>query len=89
LAALGLARTFQHGRVFPNLSVFDNVLIGAHTRLHAVRPHGLLGPLAELSLALIHPPSVVREELALRADVLEILGLFGERLLPRKSFLAC
>jgi branched-chain amino acid transport system ATP-binding protein len=83
LAALGLARTFQHGRVFPNLSVFDNVMIGAHTRLQAVRPQGLFGPLAELALALIRPPSVVREEQALRADVLEILGLFGERLLPR------
>ena len=33
LAALGLARTFQHGRVFGNLSVLDNVLVGAHTRL--------------------------------------------------------
>jgi branched-chain amino acid transport system ATP-binding protein len=28
LAELGLARTFQHGRVFANLSVIDNVLIG-------------------------------------------------------------
>ena len=35
LAALGLARTFQHGRVFANLSVLDNVLVGAHTRLRA------------------------------------------------------
>ncbi|WP_175017210.1 ATP-binding cassette domain-containing protein, partial [Burkholderia aenigmatica] len=38
LAALGLARTFQHGRVFGNLSVLDNVLIGAHARLRAARP---------------------------------------------------
>ena len=38
IAALGLARTFQHGRVFANLSVEDNVLVGAHTRLRAVRP---------------------------------------------------
>src|ERR1700739_2022956 len=38
IAALGLARTFQHGRVFANLSVEDNVLLGAHTRLSAVRP---------------------------------------------------
>ena len=29
-AARGIARTFQHGRVFGNLSVLDNVLIGAH-----------------------------------------------------------
>jgi branched-chain amino acid transport system ATP-binding protein len=46
-AARGLARTFQHGRVFGNLSVLDNVLLGAHTRLRAVRPPvPLLGPLA-------------------------------------------
>ena len=38
LAPLGFARTFQHGRVFGNLSVLDNVLVGAHTRLAAVRP---------------------------------------------------
>ena len=31
--AAGFARTFQHGRVFGNLSVIDNVLVGAHTRL--------------------------------------------------------
>src|SRR5262245_66657270 len=30
LASLGVARTFQLGRVFANLSVMDNVLIGAH-----------------------------------------------------------
>ena len=33
IAALGIARTFQHGRVFANLSVEDNVLLGAHPRL--------------------------------------------------------
>ena len=38
LATLGLARTFQHGRVFANLSVLDNVLVGAHVRFKAVRP---------------------------------------------------
>src|SRR5262245_22586678 len=38
LAARGLARTFQHGRVFANLTVLDNVLLGAHTRLQAAKP---------------------------------------------------
>ena len=38
LAEIGLARTFQHGRVFANLSVMDNVLIGGHVRLRAARP---------------------------------------------------
>src|SRR4051812_26195841 len=55
LAQRGLARTFQHGRVFANLSVLDNVLVGAHTRLRAVKPRvgGVpgLGALAELALA--------------------------------------
>ena len=37
-AAAGIGRTFQHGRVFANLSVMDNVLVGAHTRLMAARP---------------------------------------------------
>ena len=84
LAGLGLARTFQNGRVFGNLTVEDNVLIGAHTRLRAARPRvPVLGPVAELLLALIRPPSVRREEDALRAEVRQILATFGHRLLPR------
>ncbi|MEI7769692.1 MAG: ABC transporter ATP-binding protein [Chloroflexales bacterium] len=83
-AARGMARTFQHGRVFGNLSVLDNVMIGAHTRLRAVRPPlPLAGPLAELLLALLRPPAVAAEERALRAEAREILALFGERLLPQ------
>jgi branched-chain amino acid transport system ATP-binding protein len=84
LAALGMARTFQHGRVFGNLSVLDNVLVGAHTRLRAVRPRvPLLGPLLEFALAAIRPASVRAEEAALREDALRILAIFGDRLLPR------
>src|ERR1700722_9753987 len=84
IAALGIARTFQHGRVFANLSVEDNVLLGAHTRLHAVRPSlPLIGPLAELALALVRPALVKREEAALRDEAREILALFGDRLTPR------
>jgi len=84
LAPLGFARTFQHGRVFGNLSVLDNVLVGAHTRLAAVRPAWpVIGPVAELALALIRPAAVKSEEQALRAGALDILALFGERLTPR------
>jgi branched-chain amino acid transport system ATP-binding protein len=84
IAALGIARTFQHGRVFANLSVEDNVLIGAHTRLRAVKPPlPLVSPLAELALALVRPAPVKREEAALRDEAREILALFGDRLTPR------
>lgn len=87
LAQRGLARTFQHGRVFANLSVLDNVLVGAHTRLRAVKPRagGVpgLGALAELALALVQPAAVRREEDALREEAREIIALFGERLTPR------
>jgi branched-chain amino acid transport system ATP-binding protein len=84
MAASGLARTFQLGRVFGNLSVMENVLIGAHTRLRAVRPPTpLIGPLLELGLALWRPASVRAEEEQLREEVRGILARFGERLLPR------
>jgi branched-chain amino acid transport system ATP-binding protein len=84
LADIGVARTFQLGRVFGNLSVMDNVLIGAHARLRAVRPAiRLIGPLLELGLALARPTAVKLEEERLREEVKGILTRFGERLLPR------
>jgi branched-chain amino acid transport system ATP-binding protein len=84
LAGHGVARTFQLGRVFGNLSVMDNVLIGAHARLRAVKPAiPLIGPLLELGLALLRPTSVKAEEEQLREEVRAILKRFGDRLLPR------
>ena len=43
----------------------------------------LIGPLPELALALVRPAAVKAEEARLRDDAMEILALFGERLLPR------
>jgi branched-chain amino acid transport system ATP-binding protein len=84
IAAYGIARTFQHGRVFGNMSVLDNVLIGAHTRRRAARPSvPALGLVSELLAALLRPPAVRAEERQLHQEVEEILALFGERLLPR------
>ena len=85
LPALGFARTFQHGRVFGNLSVLDNVLVGAHTRLDAVRPQWPLdrsprGACARAGAARLRSKP---RRTALRADAMEILALFGERLTPR------
>jgi branched-chain amino acid transport system ATP-binding protein len=84
LASHGIARTFQLGRVFGNLSVMDNVLIGAHARLSAVKPGvPLIGPLLELGLALLRPSPVRAEEEWLRDEAKRILARFGDRLLPR------
>jgi branched-chain amino acid transport system ATP-binding protein len=80
IAGLGLARTFQHGRVFATMTVRDNVLIGAHHRLRAVRR---FGPLGELLLALLRPGGVKREEAALRQEAEGIVAMFGDRLTPR------
>ena len=90
LAHHGLARTFQHGRVFGNLSVLDNVLVGAHTRLRAVKPTvprwaAPLGVVAELALALARPAAVKAEEQRLNTEAREIVALFGDRLTPRLS----
>ena len=90
LAALGVARTFQHGRVFANLSVLDNVLVGSHVRFRKVRPSWpwplkVLEPVAELALALIRPSSVGAEEKRMRDEALAILARFGDRLTPRKD----
>ena len=82
-AARGLARTFQNGRVFGNLSVLDNVLIGAHTRQQAYRLRTpVLGLIAELAMAFVQPPSWREEKQRLRDEGLEILALFGDRLVP-------
>ena len=84
IAAMGLARTFQHGRVFATMSVRDNIMVGAQHRLRAAKPRlPGLGMLAELAAALLRPPTVVREERALRQEAAQIAAKFGDRLTPR------
>ncbi len=68
----GLARTFQNIRLFPSLSVMDNVLVGQHARLRT-------GPIR----AILRLPATRAEERAARERVMEILSLFGNRLVPR------
>jgi branched-chain amino acid transport system permease protein len=73
----GIARTFQNIRLFPNLTVLENVMIGMHARLDT-------GPVG----ALLRLPASRREEAAAREHAREILSLFGNRLLPRADHLA-
>jgi branched-chain amino acid transport system ATP-binding protein len=62
IARLGLARTFQHSELFPDMSVLDNLLTGRHTRIHT-------NPLAEM----LFLPSVRREEVRHREGVERII----------------
>jgi len=84
LAARGIARTFQHGRVFGNLSVLDNVLIGAHARLATTRRGWpVVGAFAEVVRALVGSAAMRREDAELREEVTALLARFGTRLTPR------
>lgn len=84
LAARGIARTFQHGRVFGNLTVLDNVLMGAHARLAMTRRGWpVTGALAEVLRALVQPSAVRDEDERLRDEARTLIARFGERLAPR------
>ncbi|MGB7542523.1 MAG: ABC transporter ATP-binding protein [Burkholderiales bacterium] len=62
IARLGIARTFQHGELFPQLTVLENLLVGRHARFRT----GLLGEGLFL-------PAVRRAEVEHRQAVEEIL----------------
>jgi branched-chain amino acid transport system ATP-binding protein len=62
IAQLGVARTFQHGELFPNLTVLENLLAGRHARIRS-------NPLAEM----LFLRSVRREEIRHREAVERIL----------------
>ena len=64
-AILGISRTFQNIRLFPQMTVLENVMVGRHCRTHAglLRMFFRLGPL--------------QEERAIRERAEEILGFIG------------
>ncbi len=66
IARMGVARTFQNIRLFTQMSVLENVLVGRHTRGVA----GLLG-------AVLRLPGARREERHLRDQCREYLGMVG------------
>ncbi len=64
IARLGIGRTFQHGELFPGMSVLDNLLTGRHARIGT-------SPLAEM----LFLPSVRRAEIAHREAVERIIEI--------------
>src|SRR5262249_24944498 len=70
----GIARTFQNLRLFPNMTLMENILVGTHTRTET----GAVG-------AVLRTPRVQREEVASRERVLEVLSIFANRLLPGRG----
>jgi branched-chain amino acid transport system ATP-binding protein len=66
LTSLGIARTFQNIRLFNNMTVLENVLVGRHCRLKT----GLVG-------ALLRPPAVMQEEQKAKQNALGLLDFVG------------
>jgi branched-chain amino acid transport system ATP-binding protein len=70
----GIARTFQNIRLFNNMTVMENVLVGQHTQLKA----NVLG-------SLFRPPSVKLEEAEARNRAIDLLSFFGTELVERQE----
>jgi branched-chain amino acid transport system permease protein len=62
----GIARTFQSIRLFQNMTVLDNILVGEHCRLTA-----------SVSGAVFRPPAVRAEEARARERARELLDFVG------------
>ncbi|HEX5504547.1 MAG TPA: ABC transporter ATP-binding protein [Thermomicrobiales bacterium] len=62
----GIARTFQNIRLFANMTVLENVLVGHHARMKA-------GPIG----AIVRPPGVRAEERRARERARELLRFVG------------
>ena len=70
----GIARTFQNLRLFNNMTVLENVLVAMHSRTTT-------GSVA----AVLRTPHTRAEERDAQESALEIIGAFGNRLLPRTN----
>ncbi len=70
----GITRTFQNIRLFNNMTVLENVLVGQHTQLK--------GNVLE---SLFRVPRVVHEEQDARKRAIELLSFFGTELVERQE----
>jgi branched-chain amino acid transport system ATP-binding protein len=66
IAALGMRRTFQNIRLFGNMTVLENVLVGMHVHLNA--------PIWNI---IFRSRSMLREEAKARAKAIELLNFVG------------
>jgi branched-chain amino acid transport system ATP-binding protein len=62
ITAAGMARTFQNIRLFSTMTALENVMVGAHARMHA----GLFG-------SILRTPSVRREEAEIEQKARDLL----------------
>jgi len=69
VTALGIARTFQNVRLFPNMTILENVMVAQHCR----SKQGVFG-------ALFRTKAFRAEEQEIRDRGEEVLGFFGSRL---------
>jgi branched-chain amino acid transport system ATP-binding protein len=69
ITKMGIARTFQNVRLFPNMTVLENVMVAQHCRTKA----GVLS-------VLLRTPAFRREEREIEERAKEILSFFGTRL---------
>jgi branched-chain amino acid transport system ATP-binding protein len=69
IVKLGIARTFQNVKLFPNMTVLENAMVGRHCRSKA-------GPLG----AIARTAAVRREEEDIRERARTALEFFGQRL---------
>jgi branched-chain amino acid transport system ATP-binding protein len=74
IVAAGITRTFQNIRLFNNMTVLENVLVGQHTQLKA----SVLG-------SLFRTPQVMQEEAEARKRAIELLSFFGRSLVERQD----
>jgi ABC-type branched-subunit amino acid transport system ATPase component len=74
IARLGIGRTFQIQRLFPQLTVLENVLVAAFLRTRSGFPQ-----------ALVATPRSRQERAQATAAAVESLGVFGSRLLPMRD----
>lgn len=66
IAGLGMARTFQHIRLFPKMTALENIMIGRHIHSRAGFVSGML-----------NLPWTGREEKAIRRKSLDIMQFLG------------